>query len=78
MLVIRERDDDLRQLEDKFAQAVELVKQRNEQVEAGRLDWSKKQQALEQEAKQRQADIADLQDKLKEQKRETQFYKKGY
>lgn len=76
--VIRERDEDLKELQSHFEETLEVNKQKTRLMEAAERDWLDRLERLERELQAKHFDIRDLQEKLKEAKRENSFYKKGY
>lgn len=78
LLVVKERDDDLRDIEHQFQKSIELSKEKAMQHDKDRLAWQDRSERLEREVVSRNTEIKDLIEKLKEAKREMGYYKKGY
>jgi len=76
--VIQERDEDNQLLQIQLEKTLAFSKEKNTLFEQTEKDWMDKVEILEKELVQRHNEIRDLQEKLKEAKRETSYYKKGY
>ena len=76
--VIDERDQDIRDIQKHFEETIEISKQKNILMEQSEKEWSIKFEKLQKEMQSKTYEIRDYQEKLKDAKREINFYKKGY
>lgn len=78
LLVIKERDSDLQDIESQFQQSLELARQASRKHEQDQQGWMDRVSIMERELASKNLEIKDLADKLKEARREIGYYKKGY